>query len=43
MIGAMIEIIVCHGCRRRLQVPGEVVGQDVQCPNCAATFQAVLE
>jgi hypothetical protein len=39
----MNEIIVCPGCRRRLQVPVEVLGQHVQCPTCAETFQANLE
>jgi hypothetical protein len=36
----MQEIINCPSCQRRLQVPDTLVGQDVQCPTCGATFVA---
>ncbi len=36
----MQEIVACPECRRRLQVPPEVMGQRVQCPSCATTFIA---
>jgi hypothetical protein len=38
----MAEIISCPSCQRKLQVPEALVGQDVQCPTCGATFKAVL-
>jgi hypothetical protein len=37
---AMQEIINCPSCQRRLQVPDSLIGQDVQCPTCGATFVA---
>jgi hypothetical protein len=36
----MQEIINCPSCQRRLQVPEALIGQDVQCPTCSATFVA---
>ncbi|MSU80066.1 MAG: hypothetical protein EXS16_18490 [Gemmataceae bacterium] len=36
----MQEIVTCPECRRRLQVPPEVMGQRVQCSRCQATFLA---
>jgi hypothetical protein len=36
----MQEIINCPSCQRRLQVPDSLIGQDVQCPTCGATFVA---
>lgn len=36
----MQEIINCPSCRRKLQVPDSLLGQDVQCPTCGATFVA---
>jgi hypothetical protein len=36
----MADIIHCPSCRRKLQVPEALFGQDVQCPSCGATFQA---
>jgi hypothetical protein len=36
----MTEIISCPGCRRKLQVPETLLGQDVQCPSCSRTFVA---
>ena len=38
----MQEIINCPSCQRRLQVPETLMGQDVQCPTCGATFVAAL-
>jgi hypothetical protein len=38
----MQEIINCPSCQRRLQVPDTLVGQDVQCPTCGATFVATV-
>ena len=34
----MQEIISCPSCHRKLQVPEGLIGQDVQCPTCGATF-----
>ncbi len=34
----MSEIISCPSCHRQLQVPESLLGQDVQCPTCSATF-----
>lgn len=36
----MQEIINCPSCQRKLQVPESLLGQDVQCPTCGATFIA---
>jgi hypothetical protein len=36
----MAEIVTCPSCQRRLTVPGELAGQAVKCPTCAATFTA---
>jgi len=36
----MAEILTCPSCNRKLQVPDNLVGQDVQCPTCSATFLA---
>ncbi len=38
----MPEIINCPSCQRKLQVPESLLGQDVQCPTCGATFVASL-
>lgn len=38
----MQEIINCPSCQRRLQVPDSLIGQDVQCPTCGATFVAAV-
>jgi hypothetical protein len=38
----MQEIINCPSCQRKLQVPEALLGQDVQCPTCGATFTATL-
>jgi hypothetical protein len=36
----MPEVLTCPSCQRKLQVPESLVGQDVQCPTCGATFLA---
>jgi hypothetical protein len=36
----MADIINCPSCKRKLQVPETLLGQDVQCPTCSATFEA---
>jgi hypothetical protein len=36
----MSDIINCPSCHRKLQVPEALIGQDVQCPSCGATFEA---
>jgi hypothetical protein len=38
----MPEIINCPSCQRKLQVPEALLGQDVQCPTCGATFTAAV-
>ncbi len=38
----MAEIITCPSCHRKLQVPESLLGQDVQCPTCGATFVGAL-
>jgi hypothetical protein len=38
----MQEVISCPSCRRKLQTPQALLGQDVQCPTCGATFVARL-
>jgi hypothetical protein len=38
----MSEIISCPSCQRKVQVPESLAGQDVQCPQCGATFVAQL-
>jgi len=39
----MQEIINCPSCQRKLQIPDTLLGQDVQCPTCNATFRASLD
>jgi hypothetical protein len=36
----MTEVLTCPSCQRKLQVPENLLGQDVQCPTCGATFLA---
>jgi len=36
----MPDVIPCPFCPRKLQVPAEVLGQQVQCPSCGQTFVA---
>src|SRR5438094_7863633 len=38
----MPEVLTCPSCQRKLQVPEDLLGQDVQCPTCGATFLANL-
>ena len=39
----MSEIISCPSCHRKLQVPESLLGQDVQCPTCGATFVGAFQ
>jgi hypothetical protein len=39
----MPEMLTCPGCQRKLQVPETLLGQNVQCPTCGATFRAQTE
>ena len=34
----MPNLITCPDCSRSLQVPDELLGQQVKCPSCGATF-----
>ena len=36
----MSQLIVCSECKKHLQVPDELVGRTVQCPECKHTFIA---
>lgn len=36
----MAEIVSCPACQRELQVPAELLGQTVQCPECKQPFEA---
>ncbi len=36
----MSEVLACPSCTRKLQVPDTLLGQEVQCPSCDATFVA---
>ncbi|HEV3261733.1 MAG TPA: hypothetical protein VG013_33090 [Gemmataceae bacterium] len=36
----MTEVINCPSCNRRLRLADDLVGRQVQCPGCAATFAA---
>jgi hypothetical protein len=36
----MNEIVDCPGCQRKLQLPSDLLGQDVQCPTCGKLFAA---
>ncbi len=36
----MNEIIACPSCQRRVTIPSEFFGKQVQCPQCKATFLA---
>jgi predicted Zn finger-like uncharacterized protein len=35
----MPEIITCPQCNRQLRVPDDLLGQEVKCPSCGATFR----
>ena len=39
----MAEIITCPACQKKLQVPDELLGQSVQCPDCKHPFLARVE
>jgi hypothetical protein len=34
----MPEVVTCITCRNRMQVPDDLLGQDVQCPTCGVVF-----
>jgi hypothetical protein len=36
----MLEVIECPECRRKLNMREELLGQEVKCPSCSATFVA---
>ncbi|HZZ77926.1 MAG TPA: hypothetical protein VFE62_05385 [Gemmataceae bacterium] len=36
----MTEIVTCPQCQRKLQVPENYIGRQVQCPECETTFEA---
>lgn len=36
----MAEVIHCPSCQRKLSVPENLFGEEVQCPTCASTFVA---
>jgi hypothetical protein len=36
----MPDVLTCPSCQRKLQVPETLMGQEVQCPTCGATFRA---
>src|ERR1700674_5512656 len=38
--GLMPEIIQCPQCDRKLKVPEDLLGKNVKCPTCGATFTA---
>src|SRR5437016_2754967 len=38
----MAQIITCPECAKALQVPDELIGKTVQCPECKNTFTASL-
>lgn len=36
----MAELVACPDCKKHLQVPDELIGKKVQCPECKHTFTA---
>jgi hypothetical protein len=36
----MSEVLICPSCHRKLQVPQNLLGEEVQCPTCHTTFTA---
>jgi hypothetical protein len=34
------EIVSCSNCQKKLQVPEDLLGQEVQCPSCGTSFTA---
>lgn len=38
----MAELIACPDCKKHLQVPEDLLGKTVQCPECKHTFTAAL-
>jgi len=39
----MSHLITCPECKKHLQVPDELIGKKVQCPECSHTFTAKAE
>ena len=39
----MSHLIVCSECNKHLQVPDELIGKTVQCPECKHTFTAAVD
>jgi predicted Zn finger-like uncharacterized protein len=39
----MSHLITCPECKKNLQVPDELIGKKVQCPECKHTFTAQVE
>ncbi len=39
----MARVVACPFCRRQLRLPGDLLGQLVQCPSCKSTFTAPKE
>ena len=39
----MALIVTCPACQKRLQVPDELIGKNVQCPECKGTFEAAVD
>ena len=38
----MSQLIACPDCQKQLQVPDDLIGKTVQCPECKHTFAAAL-
>lgn len=38
----MAEVISCPDCQRKLQLPDELMGQEVRCPSCGREFVAEI-
>src|SRR5262245_17329271 len=36
----MSQLVACPECKKHLQVPDDLIGKKVQCPECKATFTA---
>ena len=39
----MAHLITCPECKKNLQVPDDLIGKKVQCPECKHTFTAQVE
>src|SRR5262245_60140482 len=38
----MSLILDCRSCGRKLRMPEDLLGQQVQCPSCRSTFEAIM-